>query len=123
MSVAASRDGLLTGALRRIGAVGVFFGAVLFIVVAGEWLGLFANITALVPFWLGALLVLVTGWPIFTNVVKAAARRQVTSHTLMTIGVVAALAVGQWATAAVIVFFMRVGDYAEKFTAEGARQP
>ena len=29
MSVAASRDGLLTGALRRIGAVGVFFGAVL----------------------------------------------------------------------------------------------
>ncbi len=100
----------------------LFFGAVLFIVVAGEWLGLFANITALVPFWLGALLVLVTGWPIFANVVQAAARRQVTSHTLMTIGVVAALAVGQWATAAVVVFFMRVGDYAEKFTAEGARR-
>ncbi|MFN8467129.1 MAG: cation-translocating P-type ATPase [Caldilineaceae bacterium] len=100
----------------------LFFGAVLFIVVAGEWLGLFANITALVPFWLGALLVLVTGWPIFANVLQAAARRQVTSHTLMTIGVVAALAVGQWATAAVVVFFMRVGDYAEKFTAEGARR-
>ncbi|MFN8467912.1 MAG: cation-translocating P-type ATPase [Caldilineaceae bacterium] len=100
----------------------LFFGAVLFIVVAGEWLGLFENITAVVPFWLGALLVLVTGWPIFANVVRAAARRQVTSHTLMTIGVVAALAVGEWATAAVVVFFMRVGDYAEKFTAEGARR-
>ena len=100
----------------------LFFGAVLFIVVAGEWLGLFANITALVPFWLGALLVLVTGWPIFANVIQATARRQVTSHTLMTIGVMAALAVGQWATAAVVVFFMRVGDYAEKFTAEGARR-
>ena len=36
--------------------------------------------------------------------------------------VVAALAVGEWATAAVVVFFMRVGDYAEKFTAEGARR-
>ena len=101
---------------------GLLFGAVLFIVVAGEWLGLFENITALVPFWVGALLVLVTGWPIFANVVKAAARRQVTSHTLMTIGVVAALAVGEWATAAVVVFFIRVGDYAEKFTAEGARR-
>ena len=100
----------------------LLFGAVLFIVVAGEWLGLFENITAVVPFWLGALLVLVTGWPIFANVARAAARRQVTSHTLMTIGVVAALAVGQWATAAVVVFFMRVGDYAEKFTAEGARR-
>ena len=29
MSIAAPRDGLLTGALRRVGAVGVFFGAVL----------------------------------------------------------------------------------------------
>ncbi len=100
----------------------LLFGAVLFIVVAGEWLGLFEKITALVPFWFGALLVLVTGWPIFANVARAAAQRQVTSHTLMTIGVVAALAVGEWATAAVVVFFMRVGDYAEKFTAEGARR-
>ena len=92
----------------------LLFGAVLFIVVAGEWLGLFAEITALVPFWLGALLVLASGWPIFANVVRAAFKRQVTSHTLMTLGVIAALAVGEWATAAVVVFFMRVGDYAEK---------
>ena len=40
----------------------------------------------------------------------------------MTLGVIAALAVGEWATAAVVVFFMRVGDYAERFTAEGARR-
>lgn len=98
------------------------FGAVLFIVVAGEWLGLFEEITARVPFWLGALLVLASGWPIFANVVRAALKRQVTSHTLMTLGVLAALAVGEWATAAVVVFFMRVGDYAERFTAEGARR-
>lgn len=52
----------------------------------------------------------------------ASVKHQVTSHTLVTIGVVAALAVGEWATAAVVVFFMRVGDYAEKFTAEGARR-
>jgi Cu+-exporting ATPase len=41
---------------------------------------------------------------------------------LMTLGVLAALVVGEWATAAVVVFFMRVGDYAENFTTERARR-
>ena len=36
--------------------------------------------------------------------------------------VLAALAVGEWATAAVVVFFMRVGEYAESFTTERARR-
>jgi Cd2+/Zn2+-exporting ATPase/Cu+-exporting ATPase len=40
----------------------------------------------------------------------------------MAAGVIAALAVGQWATAVVVVFFMRVGDYIESFTAERARR-
>ena len=40
----------------------------------------------------------------------------------MSIGVVAALAVGQWPTALVIVFFMHVGDYVEHFTTERSRQ-
>ncbi|BAM01699.1 MULTISPECIES: heavy metal translocating P-type ATPase [Caldilinea] len=97
------------------------FGAVLFVVVIGEWLGLFERITARVPFVLGATLVALSGWPVFANVARAARKRQVTSHTLMTLGVIAALAVGEWATAAVVVFFMRVGDFVERFTAEGAR--
>jgi len=101
---------------------GIVFGAVLFMVIVGEWLGLFETITELVPFPLGVVLVLVSGWPIFRNVVNAARKRQVTSHTLMTLGVLAALAVGEWATAAVVVFFMRVGEYAENFTTEGARR-
>ena len=41
---------------------------------------------------------------------------------MMTIGVVAALAVGQWPTAAWSLFFMRSGDYAERFTTERSRQ-
>lgn len=72
------------------------------------------------PFWLGALLVLASGWPIFANV-STALKRQVTSHTLMTLGVIAApgrrrVGLRRWSS------FMRVGDYAEKFTAEGARR-
>jgi Cu+-exporting ATPase len=101
---------------------GLVFGVVLLVAIFGEWLGLFERITDLVPWYIGWGLVLLMGYPIFWNVVKAAWRRQVLSHTLMSLGVVAALAVGQWPTAVVIVFFMRVGDYAEHFTTERSRQ-
>ena len=101
---------------------GVVFGVVLFVVVIGEWFGLFEQITEQVPWPIGVAIVLIGGYPIFRNVIRATLRRQVISHTLMTLGVIAALVVGQWATAAVIVFFMRVGDYAENFTTERARR-
>jgi Cd2+/Zn2+-exporting ATPase/Cu+-exporting ATPase len=65
---------------------------------------------------------MLAGWPVFAGVLRAAVRRQVTAHTLMSLGVLAALAVGEWATAAVVVFFMRVGDGVERFTAEQARR-
>jgi len=55
------------------------------------------------------------------NVIRATFRRQVVSHTLMTLGVIAALVVGQWVTAALVVIFMRIGDYVENFTTESAR--
>lgn len=101
--------------------LGLVFGVVLFVVVFGEWLGLFDEITARVPFQLGVILVLVGGYPVFKNVVRALLKRRVTAHTLMSLGAAAALVVGQWATAAVVVFFMRIGDYIERFTTERAR--
>jgi len=88
----------------------------------GEWFGLFEAVTRRVPWPLGLVLVLAGGYPVFRNVIRAAIRKQVTAHTLMTVGALAALVVGQWATAAVVVFFMRVGDYAERFTTERARR-
>src|SRR5256885_9734068 len=102
--------------------LGLVFSVVLLVVIAGEWLGLFERVTDLVPWYLGWSLVLLAGYPIFRNVIRATLRRQVISHTLMSLGVIAALAVGQWPTALVIVFFMRVGDYAEHFTTERSRQ-
>ena len=102
--------------------LGIVFGFVLFVVVFGEWLGLFETITARVPLPIGIAIVLVFGYPVFKNVVRATLKGQVISHTLMTVGVLAALVIGEWATAAVIVFFMRVGDYAERFTTERARR-
>lgn len=102
--------------------LGLVFGAVLFIVIVGEWFGLFQKITTLVPWPIGAVLVLASGFPIFRNVFRATLKRQIISHTLMTVGTLAALLVGEWATAAVVVFFMRVGSYAESFTTERARR-
>ena len=100
----------------------VVFVSVLFIVVAGEWLGLFGLLDALIPFPVGAVIVLVSGLPVFRNVLRAAFKAQILSHTLMTLGVIAALAVGEWVTAAIVVIFMRVGTYVENFTTEGARR-
>jgi Cd2+/Zn2+-exporting ATPase/Cu+-exporting ATPase len=98
------------------------FAAVLFVVVIGEWLGLFEAYTERVPWPVGVAIVLLFGYPVIRNVIRAAVRRRITSHTLMTAGLLAALAVGQWPTAVLIVFFMRLADYVERFTTERARR-
>lgn len=101
---------------------GFLAGALLLLIVAGEWLGLVARVTDLVPWPAGWGIVLLGGSPIFWNVVRAALRRQILSHTLMSMGVIAALAVGQWPTAAVVVLFMHTGNVVESFTTERSRQ-
>lgn len=98
------------------------FGGVLVVVVMGERLGVLQAVTHRVPVPVWVFLVVAGGWPVFVNVMRAAARRRVVAHTLMTLGVVAAASVGEWAAAAVVVFFMRVGDFIERLTAERARQ-
>lgn len=98
------------------------FGLVVGVVVAGEWLGLFHRLNDLVGLPMGVVVVAAGGLPVFRNVVRAALRGKITSHSLMTVGAVAALAVGEWVAAAIVVVFMRVGDYIERFTAQSARR-
>lgn len=100
---------------------GIVFGGVLFVVVAGEWMGLFESITAFIPYWLGTLLVLLMGYPVFKKVIQAAFKGQVIAHALMALGAIAALVAGEWVTAAIVVFFMRTGDFIEGYTTEKAR--
>lgn len=108
---------------QRLGiALLLLFGTVLLVVIGGEWLGLFEALTMRIPWLVGAAMVLGAGLPLWRNVIRAAWRRQITSHTLMTLGVLAALAVGQWTTGLVVVFFMYVGDYVENFTTKRARR-
>lgn len=107
---------------RMFTALGLAFGAIILLVVAGEWLELLDNLTRFIPFPIGVILVLIGGSPIFFNVIRATLKRQVISHTLMSIGAFAALFVGEWTTAMVVVFFMHIGSYTEKLTTEGARR-
>jgi Cd2+/Zn2+-exporting ATPase/Cu+-exporting ATPase len=100
----------------------ILFGVILFIIVVGEWLGFFERITPLIPWPINLAIVILIGYPAFSNVVRATLNRQIIAHSLMSLGVLAAIAVGEWATAAVVAFFMRVGDYVERFTTERARR-
>lgn len=108
---------------RRLTALlAVVFAVVIAVAVLGEGLGFFDRLNELVPLPIGVLFVLVGGLPVFRNVARATLRRQITSHTLMTVGAVAALFVGEWVAAAIVVLFMRVGDAVERFTTAGARR-
>jgi Cd2+/Zn2+-exporting ATPase/Cu+-exporting ATPase len=115
-AMTAPRDG--AGATLTLFAV---VATMLLLVVAGEWFGLLETASRRVPWPVSLAAILIAGRPVFGNVVRAARGRRVTPHTLMTLGVLAAITVGEWATAAVVVFFMRVGDYVERFTTERAR--
>ena len=98
------------------------FAIILSVVIFGEGLGLFDFLNDLIPFPLGVVFVIAGGYPVFLNVIRATLKRQIISHSLMTLGVIAALVVGQWVTAALVVVFMRIGDYVENFTTESARR-
>jgi Cd2+/Zn2+-exporting ATPase/Cu+-exporting ATPase len=101
--------------------LGLIMGMILFVTVTGEWLGLFEQVTNIIPWYIWLAAVIAGGWPIFMNVARAAVKGQIISHSLMTLGVIAAIAVGEWPTAAVVVLFMRVGDFVEGFTTGKAR--
>jgi Cu+-exporting ATPase len=104
---------------------GLFVAAVALVALVGivaERAGVVDAVTDRLPPWLTVTAVLAGGLPIFRNVLRALRNRAVTSHALMTLGILGALAIGQYAAAAVIVFFMRFGDFLEGFTMERSRQ-
>jgi Cd2+/Zn2+-exporting ATPase/Cu+-exporting ATPase len=96
--------------------------AFLVLVVAAEWFGLFERLNDQLPWFIWLFAVLGAGYPVFRKVLQAALRRRVIAHTLMTLGVSAAMLVGEYSAAIVIVLFMRVANYTEQFTMTRARQ-
>jgi Cu+-exporting ATPase len=102
--------------------LGLVVLSIVVVTVIGELLGVFELMERSVPWPIGWAIVLAGGFPVFREVVRAALRRQVTSGTLMTLGAVAATIAGQWPVGMVVMFFMRVSDYVERFTGERGRQ-
>jgi P-type Cu+ transporter len=97
-------------------------GALLLLVIVAEALGLAEAWSASIPPVIPLSFILIVGFPIFRNVWRATRRGQIIAHTLMTLGVIAALAIGQWITAALVVFLMRVGDAIERYTTGTTRR-
>jgi P-type Cu+ transporter len=98
------------------------FAVVLLVAVLGEGLGLLDAVTSRVPWPVWLTLMAAGGYPVFRDVVRAALRRRVTAHTLMTAGALAAVAVNEWVAALVVVLFMRIAAYIEGFTTQRARR-
>lgn len=109
----------------RFGALSLVFVSVaailLLVSIVGERLGLLERAFAEIPAWLGIALVAVGGYPIFRGLARDLRRGRVTAHAVMGLGLGAALAVGEYSTAVVIVFFMRAGEYIESFTVNRSR--
>ncbi|MES3629900.1 MAG: cation-translocating P-type ATPase [Longimonas sp.] len=106
---------------RSMGLLAGVAAAVLAMAVLGHGLGIFHWIEETVPWPLGVAVTLGLGYPVFKKVAVAAWGKRVIAHTLMAVGVAAALATGEWVTALIIVIFMRLGDHVESFTTNRAR--
>lgn len=107
---------LVTGAFIGVVAVAVLGGIV------AERLGVLERVVGRVPAWLMILAVLVGGFPIFRKVFLALRAKTVTSHALMSLGILGALAIRDYPAAALIVFFMRLADFLDTFTTSKSRQ-
>jgi Cd2+/Zn2+-exporting ATPase/Cu+-exporting ATPase len=107
---------LVTGAFISVVAAAVLGGIV------AERFGVLETVVERVPPWLMILAVLVGGFPIFRKVFLALRVKTVTSHALMSLGIIGALAIRDYSAAALIVFFMRLADFLDTFTTSKSRQ-
>jgi len=115
---AARRD---VGAILGWGTLGLV-AVVVLLAALGERLGVLDGVLDRLPWWVPAAAIVLGGWPVLRGVAQAALQRRITSHTLMTVGVLAAIGVGEWTTAVLIVFFMRFADFLENLTTARGRQ-
>jgi len=102
-------------------AYGLIVAVVLAIAIFGEWMGILDRLNALVHPLLGAVIVAIAGWPVLRKVFHALSQKTIIAQTVMSLGVFGALIIGEWITALIIVFFMRVGDAIESYTTNRAR--
>ena len=107
-------------ALLTLAFVGVI-AVIIFVELVAERLGWMDSALQLIPAPILFAAILIGGLPVWRNVINDLRNRVVGAHALMTLGVIGALAIGQFESAALIVFFMRVGEILEEFTSHQSR--
>ncbi len=107
-----------TARLAFVAGVGLLAVAAL----VGERTGLVKAAMARIPPWLALLAVLAGGIPIFIAAIQSLLSRQISADVLMAVGITAATALGEFAAAAMIVFFMTVAHFLESFTTNRSRE-
>jgi len=107
-------------AWRRVAVLSGVAVAVVLGVVVAELVGLVERANQAIPWPIWLLGIAIGGWPVVRDVARASWQRRITAHTLMTIGALAAMVVGAWAAAAIVVLFMRLGSALEDVTGRQA---
>lgn len=90
--------------------------------IVGESLGLLHGVEELLPAPLALLAVALGGYPIFRRAFLGLRSRQVNTDLVMSVGILAAAAIGEFVSAALIVFFVSVAHALEELTTGRARR-
>jgi len=105
----------------RLAFVG-FVGLLALAEVAGESLGLFRAVEERIPMPIALAAVALGGFPIFRGALLGLRARQVNTDLVMSVGILAATAIGDFIPAALIVFFVIAAHYLEELTVGRSRR-
>ena len=117
---------LETGSSERIFSIVrlVLVGVVGFLALAeliGGWLGWLDGVGSLVPDWVALIAVFVGGYPIYKRAFLGLRARTLNADLLMSIGIFAAVAIGEFTSAVLLVFFLLIAHFLESYTTDKAR--
>ena len=96
-------------------------GLLALIEVVGEAMGWLDSANDLIPTPLAVAAVLFGGYPIFKSALLGLRARSINVDLLMSIGIVAAMAIGEFVSAALLVLFILIAHFLESFTTDKAR--
>ena len=86
-----------------------------------ERLGILNNVVAQIPVSMVILAILLGGLPIFKSAFLGLRARQINADLLMTVAISGAALLGEFISAALIVFFMNIAHFLEHMTTEKSR--
>jgi len=105
----------------RLAFVG-FVGLLALSEIAGESLGLFRSVEERIPAPVALAAAALGGFPIFRGTILGLRARQINTDLVMSVGILAAAASGEFIPAALIVFFVIAAHYLEELTVGRSRR-